>query len=88
MEEWVNASPCPTVSAVGSEQNLRIGGRWLDPRLGQYSFQGSVIVIATGFIPHSPLSIVLTMVYVGKHPVAWKEHCAEYWLKRAPGKHW
>ena len=19
--------------------------------------------------------------YVGKQPVAWKEHCAEYWLK-------
>ena len=73
-----------------------------------------VIVIATGFIPLSPLSVVSTLVmwessqwlgkniviaieagfilsltavrffdigYVGKQPVAWKEFCAEYWLK-------
>ena len=55
-------------------------GRWFNPRLGQYSFWGLMIVIATGFIP-------LTTVpwfdnsYVGKQPVAWKEYWAEYWLK-------
>ena len=38
-----------------------------------------MIVIATAFIPVSPLS-VSTMVYVGKQPVAWKEYCAEYCL--------
>ena len=25
--------------------------------------------------------------YVGKQPVAWKKYCAEYWLKKTPGKH-
>ena len=41
-----------------------------------------MIVIVKGFIPLSPLSIVSTMIgYVGKQPVAWKEYCAEYWLR-------
>ena len=48
--------------AVGSVQELRIGGRWFGPRHGQYSFQGLMIVRATGFSPLSPLSIVSTMV--------------------------
>ena len=37
-------------------------GRWFDPRLGQYSFRGLMIVIATGFISLSPLFNVSTMV--------------------------
>ena len=45
-------------SSVGSVADLRTGGRWFDPRLGQYSFRGLMIVIATGFIP---LSVVSTM---------------------------
>ena len=49
-------------SSVGSVEDLRTGGRWYDPRLGQYSFRGLIIVIATGFIPLSPLSVVSTMV--------------------------
>ena len=49
-------------SSVGSVADLRTGGRWFDPQLGQYSFQGLMIIIATGFIPLSPLSIVLIMV--------------------------
>ena len=49
-------------SSVGSIADLRTGGCWFDPRLGQYSFRGLMIVIATGFIPLSPLSVVLTMV--------------------------
>ena len=53
-------------SSVGSFADLRTGGHWFDPRfnswLGQYSFQGLMIVIATGFIPLSPLSVALTMV--------------------------
>ena len=48
-----------------------------DPQLGQYSFRGLMIVIVTGFIPLSPLSVVST----GKQPVAWKEYCVGYWLK-------
>ena len=49
-------------SSVGSVAHLRAGGRWFDPRLGKYSFRGLMIVIATGFIPFSPLSVVSTMV--------------------------
>ena len=49
-------------SSVGGVADLRTGGRWFDPRLGQYSFQGLMIVMATGFIPFSPLSAVSTMV--------------------------
>ena len=37
-------------SSVGSVADLRTGGFWFDPRLGQYSFRGLMIVIATGFI--------------------------------------
>ena len=49
-------------SSVGSVQDWRTGGRWFDPRLGQYSFRGLMIVIATEFIPLSPLSAVSAMV--------------------------
>ena len=49
-------------SSVGSIPYLRIGGCWFDPWLGQYSFRGLMIVIATGFIPLSQLSIISTMV--------------------------
>ena len=49
-------------SSVGSVPLLRTGGCWFDSRLGQYSFRGLMIVIVTGFIPLSPLSVVLTMV--------------------------
>ena len=37
-------------------------GRWFNPWLGQCSFRRLMIVIATEFIPLSPLSIVSTMV--------------------------
>ena len=47
---------------VGSDADLGTGGPWLDPRLCQYSFEGLMIVIATGFIPLPPLSVVMTMV--------------------------
>ena len=49
-------------STVGSVADLRTRGRWFDPRLGRYSFRGMMIVIATEFIPLSPLSVVSTMV--------------------------
>ena len=55
----LNAEPH---SSVGSVADLRTGGRWFDPRLGQYSFRGLMIAIATGFIPLSPLSIFSVMV--------------------------
>ena len=42
-------------------------------------------VIITGSIPLSPQSIVhgSDKGYVGKQPVAWKEYCADYWLKNS-----
>ena len=49
-------------SLVNSVADLRTGGRWFDPRIGQYSFRGLMIIIWTGFIPLSPLSVVSTMV--------------------------
>ena len=49
-------------SSVGSVADMRTGGHWFDPRLGHYSFRGLMIVIATGFIPSSLLSVVSTMV--------------------------
>ena len=48
--------------SVASDPDLRTGGRWFDSRLGQHSFHGLMIVIATGFIPLSPLSVLSTMV--------------------------
>ena len=48
-----------------------------DPRLGQYSFWKLMIVIATGFIPLTPIAAISTMVkwessqWLGKQPVAW-----------------
>ena len=69
-------------SSVGSIVDLRTGSCWFDPLLGQYSFQGLMIVIGTGYIPLSPLSVVSTMVMLeSSHAVALKEYCTEYWLK-------
>ena len=42
-----------------------------------------MIVIATQFIPLSPLSIVFDNGYEEKQPVACKEYCAEYWLQES-----
>ena len=79
-----NISPFPTMfskcffieicadaySSVGRVADLSIGGRWFDPRLGQYSFRGLMIVIVTGFIPLSLLSVISSMVM-------WE---SSYWL--------
>ena len=43
-----------------------------------------MIVIATGFILLSPLSVVFDNGYDGKQPVAWKEYCAKYQLQELP----
>ena len=40
-----------------------------------------MIVIATGFIPLSQLSVVFDNGYVGKQPVAWKEYYVEHLVK-------
>ena len=49
-------------SSVDGVADLRTGGRWFDLRLGKYSFQGLIMVNATGFVPPSPQSVVLAMV--------------------------
>ena len=54
-----------------------------NPQLRPYSFRRLMIVIATGFIPLLQMTTVSTMNgYMGKQPEAWKEYCAEYWLKK------
>ena len=41
------------LSPVGSVVDLKTGGHWFDPRLGQYSFRGLMIVIMTdSFLSH------------------------------------
>ena len=45
-------------SSVGGVADSRTEGRLFDPRLGQYSFQRLMIVIATGLITLSQLSVV------------------------------
>ena len=67
-------------SSVGTVKDLRIGGRWFDPWLGQYSFRG---LMSHCDRIHSSLTAVhcCDNGYVGKQPVAWKEYCADYWLK-------
>ena len=73
--------PAEPLSSVGSVAYLRNRGRWFDPRFGQFSFQVLMIVIATGFVPLSSLSIYFENGFVGKQPGAWKEYCMGYWLK-------
>ena len=73
-------------SSVGTVQDLRTGGRWFDPTLGQYSYQGLMIVIATGFIPLSPLSVVSTTV-CGKAASGLERILCGVLVKRTPGKH-
>ena len=63
--------------AVGSTADLRTGGPWFYPRLGPMINDSHCDRI------HSSLTAVRCFdnSSVGKQPVAWKEYCAEYWLK-------
>ena len=63
-----------------SIQDLRIRDCWFDSRLSQYSVQGLMIVITTGFIPLTDVNC-FDNGYVVKQPVACKEYCAKFWLK-------
>ena len=58
-------------SSVGRVADLTTGGRWFDPRLGQYSFQGLMIVIATGFIPLSPQSTISNSMKMAESSPSW-----------------
>ena len=64
-----------SLSSVGSNVDLRKGGRWFDPWLGQYSFRGLMIVVSIGFIP----ICCFNNGCVGKQAVGWGENCVEYW---------
>ena len=58
-------SPSPGTEphgVVGSVPDLRAVGRWFNPRLGQFSFPGLIIVNATRIIPLSKLCFVSLMV--------------------------
>ena len=65
-------------SSVCSVADLRTGDSLFDPRLGQYSFRGLMILIFDR--THFSLTAVCCFDngYVGKQPVVWKEHCVEY----------
>ena len=58
-------------TSVNSVHDFRTGGRWLDPRLGQYFFRELIRV-------HSFIIAVncFDNCYVGKQSVAWEEYCA------------
>ena len=69
-------------SSVGSVADLRTVCPWFDLQLGQNSLRRLMIVIMTGFIPLSPLSVVLTMVICGLERIL-----CRVLVKRTPGKH-
>ena len=58
---WIMKYLAAPHSSVCSVADLRTGGRWFDPRLGQYSFRRLVIVIVVGFIFLPKLSVVSIM---------------------------
>ena len=73
-------------SSVGRIAHLRTASRWFDPRLGQYSFRGLMIVIETGFIPLSPLSIISTMI-MWEAASGFERLLCGVLVRRTPGKH-
>ena len=74
-------------SSVGSVAVLKAGGSWFDSRLGQYSFRGLMIVIATGLIPFSPLYFVSTMVIWESSRWLGKNIVPGVLVEGTPGKH-
>ena len=66
-------------SSVSSVTDLRTGGGVAGSIPGLANILSeNLIVIETGFIPLSLLSVVSTRVMLGKQPVAWKEYHADY----------
>ena len=72
-------------SSVASVEDLRTGGRWFEPPAWPIFFLriGESHCNRNHFSHHCPY--FFSNSYVGQQPVAWKEHCAEYWS--TPGKH-
>ena len=72
-------------SSVGIVADLRTGGRWFDLRLDQFFFSPGIDDSHCNKIHSSPTAVrYFDNGYVGMQPLAWKEYCAEYWLKRTP----
>ena len=65
-------------SSVSSIADLRAGGCWFDPRLGQYSFQGFMIVTES-FLCHR--CQMFRQWFCGKAVSGLENSCAEYRLK-------
>ena len=67
-------------SSIGIATDLRTGGRWFDPGWPIFFMRTDD---SHCDIIHSSLTAVRCFDdgYVGKHPVAWKEYCVEYWFK-------
>ena len=67
------------------EQDKEQSEEWLVNRDTDFVFFSVLKVIYEGFLfaIHSSLTNVrcFNNSHVGKQPVAWKEYCAEYWLK-------
>ena len=59
-------------SSVCSVSELRTGGRWFDPRLGQYSFLR--IDDTNSDRINSSLIAFHYFGYLGKQPITWKEY--------------
>ena len=76
----------PPHSSVGNIADLRTGCRWFNLWLGQYSFRGLMVVIATGFISLPPLFVSLTVVLWESSQWLGKILCRVL-VKRTPGKH-
>ena len=53
---------CHQITMITSNLMKKKKNHWFDPQLGQFSFQGLMIVFAAGFTPLSPLNIVLKML--------------------------
>ena len=73
-------------SSVRSVEDLRKGGRWLNHPLGQYSFRGLMMVIATGFIP-LPRYLLFLQGLCKKASSGLERILCRVMVKITPGKH-
>ena len=73
--------------SAGSVADLRTRGRSFDPRLGQYAFQGLMIVIATGFIPLSHRCPLFRQWLCGEAACGLERILCRVLVERTPGKY-
>ena len=81
------SSPAKSHSSVGSVADLRTGGRWFDPRLGQFSFRALMIVIVTKITPLSHRCPFFRQRLCGKAASGLKRILCGVLVKKTPGKH-